>query len=85
MTARFDGFSLSILMWSDGSAVESTARAQSLRGKRSIGYCQRSRGEDANRAYKKERDFEPSPRLVAGQMRLTCCSNQYAPAFGLNR
>jgi hypothetical protein len=46
----------------------SVPRAESLRAKRS-GYCQRSRGEDANRDCKKERDFEHSPRLVAGHMR----------------
>jgi hypothetical protein len=50
------------------SLMGAVTRAESLRGKRSS-YCQRSRGEDANRDCKQEHDFEQSPRLVAGHMR----------------
>jgi hypothetical protein len=56
------------LVFSCARAVLLRTRAEPLRGKRS-GYCQRSRGEDANRDCKKEHDFEHSPRLVAGHMR----------------
>jgi hypothetical protein len=57
------------------------ARAESLKGKRPVGYCHRSRDEDANRACKEEHDFEHSPRLVARHMRHLW---GYPPAISTN-
>jgi hypothetical protein len=55
----------------------------SLNGKRPVGYCQRSRGNDANRACQKEHALDHSPSLVAGHTSLTCCANRLCASVQL--